>query len=63
MQIPQTEVILSHTGAELARAILGPGEYVIGRSDEVAIRADTPLISRQHARLVINFDSILIEET
>ena len=62
MQIPQTEVILRHNGTELARVTLPPGEYVIGRSSEVAICADTPLLSRQHARLVLNFDSILIED-
>jgi hypothetical protein len=62
MHVPQTEVILSHAGAELARATLPPGEYVIGRSAEVDIRADTPLLSRQHARLTINFDHALIED-
>ena len=62
MHVPQTEVVLRHDGAELARATLPPGDYVIGRSAKAAIFADTPLLSRQHARLVLNFDSILIED-
>ncbi len=53
MHIPQTEVILRHGDAELARMTLPPGEYVIGRGAETDIRADTPLLSRQHALLTI----------
>ena len=62
MHVPQTEVILRHDGAELARVTLPPGEYVIGRSPEVEIFAETPLLSRQHARLTINYDHLLIED-
>lgn len=62
MPIPQTEVIVRHDGVELARATLGPGEYIIGRSNEADIYAETPLISRQHARLSISQDEFLIED-
>jgi tetratricopeptide (TPR) repeat protein/tRNA A-37 threonylcarbamoyl transferase component Bud32 len=62
MYVPQTEVILSHEGHELAHVTLPPGEYVIGRAPEVEIHAETPLISRQHARLTINYDHLLIED-
>jgi tetratricopeptide (TPR) repeat protein len=62
MHIPQTEVILRHDGAELARVTLAPGEYVIGRSPEVEIPVETPLLSRQHARLTINYDHLLLED-
>ena len=62
MQVPLTEVILSHAGAELARATLPPGEYVIGREAGVDLRADTPLLSRKHARLTINYDHCLLED-
>jgi pSer/pThr/pTyr-binding forkhead associated (FHA) protein len=62
MHIPQTEVILRHGGTELARVTLPPGEYVIGRNPDVEIHADTPLISRRHARLTINYDHALIED-
>jgi hypothetical protein len=48
--------------AELAHVTLPPGEYVIGRSEEAEIFADTPLISRRHARLTINYDHLLLED-
>ncbi len=62
MHVPQIEIILTHAGVELARVSLPPGEYVIGRSDDADIFADTPLISRHHARLTINYDQVLIED-
>ena len=62
MHIPQTEVILRHEGLELARVTLPPGEYVIGRNPDVEIHADTPLISRRHAQLTINYDHLLLED-
>jgi len=62
MHIPQTDVILRHEGAELARVTLPPGEYVIGRSPEVEIHANTPLISRRHSLLTINYDHLLLED-
>ena len=62
MHIPQTEVVLRHSGDELARVTLPPGEYVIGRNSDAEIFADTPLLSRQHARLTINYDHLLIED-
>ncbi len=62
MYIPKTEVILRHDGTELARATLPPGEYVIGRDSGVEIFADTPLLSRRHAQLTINYDHLLIED-
>src|SRR5271168_1947289 len=62
MQAPQTVVILRSGDTELARVTLPPGEYVIGRNPEVEIFADTPLISRRHAQLTINYDHLLIED-
>ena len=62
MQVPRFDVILSHAGTELARATLPPGEYVIGREPGVDVRADTPLLSRKHARLTINYDHLLLED-
>ena len=62
MHIPLTEVILTHDGLELARATLSPGEYVIGRETGTDLRADTPLLSRRHARLTINYDHLLLED-
>ena len=62
MHIPQTEVILRHEGIELARVTLPPGEYVIGRDATVEIFADTPLLSRRHALLTINYDHLFLED-
>ncbi len=62
MHTPQTEVILRHDGTELARVTLPPGEYVIGRERGVDLHADTPLLSRRHARLTINYDHLLLED-
>ena len=62
MHVPLTEVILRHAGTELARATLPPGEYVIGRQPGVDLHADTPLLSREHARLTINYDHLLLED-
>lgn len=57
-----TEVILTREGEELIRATLAPGEYVIGREAGVELHAETPLLSRQHARLTINYDHLLLED-
>ena len=62
MHVPQTVVILRHAGMELARVTLPPGEYIIGRSAEADVRADTPLISRRHARLTLGHDHALLED-
>ena len=51
-----------HDGAELARMVLAPGEYVIGRNPDANIFVNTPLISRQHALLTIADDAIIIED-
>jgi len=62
MQVPQTEIILKHDGVELAHVSVPPGDYVIGRSKEAEIHAETPLLSRQHARLTIEFDQLFIQD-
>ena len=62
MQVPRFDIILRHAGTELARATLPPGEYVIGREPGVDVLAETPLLSRRHARLTINYDHLLLED-
>ncbi len=62
MHVPLTEGMLTHEGVELARATLPPGDFIIGRQPGVDVRADTPLLSRQHARLTINYDHLLLED-
>ncbi len=62
VQAPQTEIIVTKEGVELARRVVAPGEYVFGREGDVDFRIETPLLSRQHARLSVNFDEWLIED-
>jgi serine/threonine protein kinase len=62
MQIPQTEVILSKDGVELTRRVVTPGEYLLGRGEDVDFLMETPLASRHHARLTVNYDEWLVED-
>lgn len=62
MHVPLTDVVLSHDGVELSRATLAPGEYVIGCDAGADLHANTPLLSRHHARLTINYDHLLLED-
>jgi serine/threonine protein kinase len=62
MDMHMTEVVLSHEGVELVRVMLEPGEYILGRGHDATIRAETPLISRRHARIVIEEDHAIIED-
>jgi DNA-binding winged helix-turn-helix (wHTH) protein len=42
---------------------LGPGEHVIGRDPDVAVRLDAATVSRRHARLVVSHDKTLLEDS
>jgi serine/threonine protein kinase/WD40 repeat protein len=56
MARPQTELIAVHEGKEIARHLLVPGLYVVGRSSSCAIALPLPGISRQHAQLTFRED-------
>src|SRR3954447_5299665 len=62
MHVSETEIILRHNGIELAHVTLPPGTYIIGRSALVEISANTPLISRKHARLTLKDGDILLQD-
>ena len=62
MSAPQTEVLITVAGMETARFVLTPGDYVIGRNADCPIRVDADLVSRQHAKLILNYDHALIED-
>jgi len=55
MFIPKTEIIVSRNGEELFPKIVTPSDYVIGREDGTDLRVDVPLVSRQHAKLTVNY--------
>ena len=61
MVIPQTEIIVTRDGIEIARKTVQPGDYVIGRDAgcEVAVEIDS--VADRHAQLTINYDHALIE--
>ncbi len=62
MPAPQTEVLITIGGKEHARHLLTPGDYVIGRNSDCPIRVEADLVSRQHAKLILNYDHALIED-
>jgi serine/threonine protein kinase/WD40 repeat protein len=50
------EMIAVCDGMEVARQILAPGDYLIGRGEECAVRFDDSALSTQHARLQVAAD-------
>ena len=61
MAAPQTEAVITIAGMESGRFVLTPGDYIIGRNEDCPIRVDADLVSRQHAKLILNYDHALIE--
>ena len=62
MAAPQTEIIALLDGTEIFRAVLPPGEYIVGRDEGVDIRLDTVRVSRRHARLTLDSFDWSIED-
>ena len=62
MPAPQTEVLITVAGSERGRYVFGLGDYTIGRNPECHIRVEADLVSRQHAKLTLNYDHALIED-
>ena len=62
MAAPQTEIVITVAGMETGRFVLTPGDYIIGRNADCPIRVDADLVSRQHAKLILNYDHALIED-
>ena len=44
------------TSETLSLVITGPGEHVVGRSPEAALRVDHPTVSRRHATVIVSDD-------
>jgi hypothetical protein len=62
MITPQTEVAALRKGSEIFRAVFPPGEYIIGREGKVSILLPSEKVSRQHARLTLNYFDWMIED-
>ncbi len=62
MTSPQTEVLITVDGLEQGRFVVEPGEFVIGRNADCHLRVDAELVSREHAKLILNYDHALIED-
>ncbi|MEI6071985.1 MAG: protein kinase [Verrucomicrobiae bacterium] len=62
MIVPQTEIVVTHGGVEIVRQTVAPGEYVIGSAPDCDVPVGVEAVSRQHARLTVNYDHALIED-
>src|SRR5437773_2938196 len=62
MLIPTTKIFISRDGESLTTFVVEPGEYIIGRTDDCQLVVEADLVSREHARLTVNFDHLLIED-
>ena len=62
MPAAETEVLFTRDGEEILRRLLAPGAYVIGRWHESDLHVIGDLVSRQHARLVIEESQAFIED-
>src|SRR5438132_435945 len=62
MVTPQTELVAFIDGREIHRAILTPGDYVIGRDQDAQIRLDSNRVSRRHGQLILSYYDWMIED-
>lgn len=56
---PQTEFLITVVGVERARHGVTAGDNIVGRNSGRALRVDAYLVSRQHAKLILNCDHAL----
>ena len=57
------EMVATSNGVEVARQIFPPGEYLLGRDEECALRFDDEALSGQHVRLeVAPGGTVIIED-
>jgi len=62
MIIPETEIIITKDGAELSRATVKPGDYVIGRGKGSDILVPVEDVADRHAMLTVNYHELFIED-
>ena len=62
MPAAETVVLFTRDGEEVLRRQLAPGAYVIGRWHESDLHVIGDLVSRQHARLVVEEGQVFLED-
>jgi len=62
MAAPKTEVLVTVGGSERSRYLFSPGDYVIGRNLDCAVCVEAGQVSRQHAKLILDYDNAFIED-
>src|SRR4051794_7219082 len=62
MLVPETKIIVSKGGEVLAQRVVTPGDYVLGRAADADIQFEADLVSRQHAKLIVNYNDVLVED-
>jgi len=62
MNAPETELIFTKDGKELLRTKVTPGDYVIGREAGCTLVVAVDGVSRKHAKLIINYENLFIED-
>lgn len=62
MLVPKREIIVSDERGEVERYVVEPGEYLIGREPPSDVILKDDLVSHEHARIIVNYDEVLIED-
>ena len=61
MIVPQTEIVVTVGGSEVARTTVKPGDYVIGSGEGADIVIADGQVAARHAQLIVNYHEIFIE--
>ncbi len=59
---PVGRVVLSIKGAEIDRALLVPGRFIIGRTSDNDMQVDSKYVSRHHMQFVTSVDDCYVED-
>ena len=57
---PELEVL--HCGRHLSRVTLKPGRLVVGRGEDVGLRLESQVVSRQHCQLITTAEQTFVED-
>jgi type II secretory pathway predicted ATPase ExeA len=55
-------LVLSHRGTKLTEAVLVPGRFVIGRTEDNDLQVDSKIVSRHHCQVTTTLDGSTIED-